>query len=208
MAGFGVVAFVLGKTITSLLASTGVLTFIVGLAIQSNLKDIFSGIMLNMERPFRIGDFLRINRNIGQVIDVSWRTTRIRLNTGPVLALPNGRLSESEIENLSASDKNEANLLIPLDAAYPPEDVIATIRQAMQQVTVDHRLKDVGLREVTRVGDEWVATYDVRCTVSSYPDVRDLRYQAHTLIWQALGAAGMPWRGASSQFAEPELASD
>lgn len=208
LAGFGVVAFVLGKTITSLLASTGVLTFIVGLAIQSNLKDIFSGIMLNMERPFRIGDFLRINRNIGQVIDVSWRTTRIRLNTGPVLALPNGRLSDSEIENLSSSDKNEANLLIPLDATYQPDEVVATIRQAMQQVTIAHKLKDVGLREITRIGDEWVATYDVRCTVASYPDVRDLRYEAHALIWQALAAAGMPWRGTSEERAEAELASD
>lgn len=206
LAGFGVVAFVLGKTITSLLASTGVLTFIIGLAIQSNLKDIFSGIMLNMERPFRIGDFLRVNRNTGQVIDVSWRTTRIRLNTGPILALPNGRLSDSEIENLSAAEKNEANLLIPLDAAYPPDAVIATIRQAMQHVTISHRLKDVGLREVARVGEEWVATYDVRCTVASYPEVRDLRYEAHTFIWQALETAGMRWPGQGKHLAEAELA--
>ena len=206
-AGFGVVAFVLGKPITSLLASTGVLTFIVGLAIQSNLKDIFSGIMLNMERPFRIGDFLRVNRNIGQVIDVSWRTTRIRLITGPVLALPNGRLSDSEIENLTAADKNEANLLIPLDAAHSPAAAIATIKQAMERVTTPHKLKDVGLREVARVGDEWVATYDVRCTVPAYPDVRDLRYEAHALIWQALEANGMRWHGPNSQPAEAELAS-
>jgi potassium efflux system protein len=207
-AGFGIVAFVLGKPITSLLASTGVLTFIVGLAIQSNLKDIFSGIMLNMERPFRIGDFLRVNRNIGQVIDVSWRTTRIRLLAGPILALPNGRLSDSEIENLSAADKNEANLLIPLDAAYAPDAVIATIRKAMQRVSIGHKLKDVGLREIARAADEWVATYEIRCTVATYPEVRDLRYEAHMAIWQALEAAGMAWRGPASQFVEAELASD
>lgn len=208
LAGFGMVAFVLGKTITSLLASTGVLTFIVGLAIQSNLKDIFSGIMLNMERPFQIGDYLRVNRNIGQVIDISWRTTRIRLSNGPILALPNGRLSDSEIENLSASDKNEANLLIPLDAAYSPELVVRTITEAMQHVSVKHRVKEIGLKEITRVGDEWVATYDVKCRVASYPEVADLKYEAHRVIWQALEAAGMSWRGPVSQLVGAELAGE
>jgi small-conductance mechanosensitive channel/ABC-type branched-subunit amino acid transport system substrate-binding protein len=195
IAGFGVVAFVLGRPITSLLASTGVLTFIVGMAIQSNLKDVFSGIMLNLERPFRIGDFLRINRNIGQVIDVSWRTTRIRLSAGPVLALPNGRLSDSEIENLSASDKNEANLTIPLNAAYPPAAVLASLEHAMNQVSADHRVKEMGLKEIARVGDDWVATYEVRCRVPTYPDIRPFRYEALRTIWSTLEAAGMPWTG-------------
>jgi small-conductance mechanosensitive channel len=195
IAGFGVVAFVLGKPITSLLATSGVLTFIIGMAIQSNLKDVFSGIMLNMERPFRIGDFLRINRNIGQVIDVSWRTTRIRLSAGPVLALPNGRLSDSEIENLTASDKNEANLTIPLDAAYPPAAVLAALGRAMSQVTCSHTVKEQGLKEITRVGDDWVATYEVRCRVPTYPDIRPFRYEAFRMIWSTLEAAGMPWTG-------------
>ena len=196
ISGFGIVAFVLGKPITSLLASTGVLTFIVGLAIQSNLKDIFSGIMLNMERPFRIGDFLRINRNIGQVIDVSWRTTRIRLSTGPVLALPNGRLSESEIENLTASDKNEANLSLPIDAAYPPDAVLAAVKQALKQVSISHTFKESGLKEIARIGDEWVATYDVKCRVTTFPDIALFKYEATQAIWNTLEAAGMPWTGA------------
>jgi small-conductance mechanosensitive channel/ABC-type branched-subunit amino acid transport system substrate-binding protein len=199
---FGVVAFVLGKTITSLLASTGMLTFIIGLAIQSNLKDVFAGIMLNMERPFRIGDYLRVGRNVGQVIDVSWRTTRVRLKAGPVLALPNGRLSDSEIENLSAADKNEANMVIPVNAAFPPEAVLAAIGEGMKHVTTNHRLKEIGVRDITRVGDDWIAAYDVRCTVPTYSDIRDLRYEAHRLIWLSLEAAGMKWAGPATHNLE------
>ena len=193
LASFGIVAFVLGKTITSLLATSGILTLIVGLAVQSNLRDVFSGIMLNLERPFRIGDYLRVNRNIAQVVDISWRTTRLQVKDGRMIALPNGRLSDSEIENLSETTEYDADLTIAVDANLAPEAIIAAIREAVEGVAIKHELKRVGLKEVVRVGDEWVATYVASVLVGKYNDIAKMREAGMLGIWNNLRAIGVSW---------------
>ncbi|MCP4693068.1 MAG: mechanosensitive ion channel, partial [Desulfobacterales bacterium] len=67
LAFFGVVAFVFDQKLTSLLATSGVLAMIIGLAIQINIANIFSGIAINLERPFRVGDWVKIGSETGRV---------------------------------------------------------------------------------------------------------------------------------------------
>ena len=120
----GMVAFVMGKTVTSLLATSGLLTLIVGLALQSNLRDIISGVMLNLERPFKIGDYIRIGRILGQVHDISWRTTRVRTPNGQIIAFANGRVSESEIENMTPAEYFETSLVLYMDPRCNPDALV------------------------------------------------------------------------------------
>ncbi|MBF0383645.1 MAG: ABC transporter substrate-binding protein, partial [Magnetococcales bacterium] len=60
---FGIVGFVFARPITSLLATSGMVAMIIGLAIQMNISNIFSGLAINMERPFRTGDIVKIGNN-------------------------------------------------------------------------------------------------------------------------------------------------
>lgn len=196
LAGFGIVAFVLGKTITSLLAGSGVLAMIVGLALQSNLKDIFSGIMLNLERPFVISDFLRMNRTIARVIDVSWRTTRLETDTGSIIALPNSRVSESEIENLSTQRVYEVVSTVMLDPSYPPEAVVAALREAGTGYPFPVKIaRATGLSKIEKVGEAFVATYTLTLEVSDFPTSKKLRAEVMQKIWHSLRKAGIGWNG-------------
>ncbi len=61
LAIFGIVGFVFDQKLTSLLATSGVIAMIIGLAVQINISNIFSGIALNLERPFRIGDWIMVH---------------------------------------------------------------------------------------------------------------------------------------------------
>ncbi len=99
----GIVAVVLNETLTSLLATSGVLAMIIGLAIQANISNIFSGIVLNIERPFKVGDYIKINDVLGQVKDITWRTVRVESREGPMVSLSNSVVSESFMENYSAA---------------------------------------------------------------------------------------------------------
>ena len=98
-AGLGITAFVFGQALTSLLATSGVLAMIIGLAIQANIANVFSGIVLNLERPFQVGDFIKVDNVFGRVTDITWRTVRIESLDGMVVSLTNGKVSESKIEN-------------------------------------------------------------------------------------------------------------
>jgi potassium efflux system protein len=83
LALFGIIAFVYEQTLTSLLATSGMVAMIIGLAIQANLSNIFSGVAINLERPFRVGDWVKIGSyDEGIVIDVNWRTTRLKTRNG------------------------------------------------------------------------------------------------------------------------------
>jgi small-conductance mechanosensitive channel len=99
----GIIAVVLNQTLTSLLATSGVLAMVVGFAVQSNIANVFSGIILNIERPFKVGDTIKINNVIGEVTDITWRTIRLESFDGPMVILANSKVSEAFIENLSAA---------------------------------------------------------------------------------------------------------
>ena len=77
---------------------------IIGLAIQANIANVFSGIMLNLERPFKVGDILKIKTGAtskwAEVIDISWRTTKVKDATKHIISIPNAVMSESVIERM------------------------------------------------------------------------------------------------------------
>lgn len=130
----GIVAQVLGQPLTSLLATSGVLAMIVGLAIQANIANVFSGIILNIERPFRVGDFIKINNVVGQVKDITWRTIRMESSDGPTVSLANSKVSESFMENYSQTPNGIAAEVI---FNMPPESDPQPILQVLTDVLAE-----------------------------------------------------------------------
>ena len=190
----GVVAFVLGKTVTSLLATSGLLTLIVGLALQSSLRDVVSGVMLNLERPFVLGDWIRIGRTTGEVSDISWRTTRIRMTGGQVVAFANGRVAESEIENMTPAGAFEASVLLFMDPRCNPDQVVAVMRRAAEKVTVaEFTLLKVVMRSIENEKGAWVAKYEIDMICKRYKDRGKIRSAVWLELWRELEAAGMLW---------------
>lgn len=98
LCGFGVIRFVFDMEITHLLATSGLLTFIAGLALQENLTDLFSGLILNIDKPFSIGDKITVNSEIcGTVVNMSWRFTSLVTDDNEMIALPNSMLTSGTV---------------------------------------------------------------------------------------------------------------
>ena len=96
----GILAYVFDQKITSIMAASGVMAMIIGLAIQINISNIFSGIALNIERPFLIGDWVKISDiDEGRILDITWRATRMMTRDNSVISIPNSMASESIIRN-------------------------------------------------------------------------------------------------------------
>jgi potassium-dependent mechanosensitive channel len=194
LAFMGVIAFVMGKTVTSLLATSGLLTLIFGLAVQSNLKDIFSGVMLNLERPFQVNDWVRINRVIGQVHDISWRTTRLQTGNGEIVAFANGKVVDAEIENMSRAGSFDATTIVHMDPRCSPDQVIAALKRALDSVEdPPYAMKRVILQRVENEGGIWAGRYMMDVRVPEY----GMRNRFWGALWPAilreLGQAGLTW---------------
>jgi len=168
LAIFGIVAYVFGEKVTGLLATSSVAAMIIGLGVQMNLSNIFSGIALNLERPFRPDDWVRIgDSDEGKVLDVSWRATRIQTRDTAIIHIPNGLVSESIIKNFSFPNKNiEQFIDLDIDVRYTPARVQKIIIDALLSVEeiLQHPKPFTRLKGIT----DWSVIYGVYYYLDNY----------------------------------------
>ena len=119
---FAIVSNVLDLPIQGLLATSGVVAIILGLALQSTLGDVFSGIILNFSRPYRPGDWINIDGGTeGRVLELNWRATSILTGRRDLAIVPNSTIAKSKIVNVSSpSGIHGTSVTVQLDAKAPP----------------------------------------------------------------------------------------
>jgi small-conductance mechanosensitive channel/CRP-like cAMP-binding protein len=123
---------VLALPIGGLLATSGVLAIVLGLALQNTLADVFSGIAFGIEAPFNVGDRISIGDKIeGTVVQMNWRSIRILTDGDDVAIVPNSVVAKSDIVNRSFPTRvRSAFVELSCPATSNPERVIDTLQQA------------------------------------------------------------------------------
>jgi branched-chain amino acid transport system substrate-binding protein len=196
LAALGIVGFVFEQAVTSLLATSSVVAMIIGLGIQINLANIFSGIGLSIERSFRIGDWVKIGAfDEGQVINMNWRVTQIETRKGYILSLPNSTVSKSDIHNFSYPDNEyRLQLTVPIAPKYDPEKVEKILLNAVlsvKEVIKDFKpfiwLKDIQTANVS----DWVAIYVVLFKTKNYHHKSRILKQVWKSIWRHMNQEGI-----------------
>ena len=135
LAAIIVVKVVAGVDVSLLVAGSAVVTAVLGFALQATLENLFSGVAIQLEQPFAIGDFVRVGDVIGQVETVTWRATHLRTDTKSRLIIPNSQLSSGEVEILRASDVRAAREIeIHVPSAAPPGFVSRLIARVLDEV--------------------------------------------------------------------------
>ena len=106
---------VLGIQITPILTALGVGGLAVALALQDTLSNLFAGVHLLADRPIRVGDYVKLADSVeGHVVDIGWRSTRVRMLQNVVVTIPNKRVAESTITNY---DMPESRMALPIRVA-------------------------------------------------------------------------------------------
>ena len=95
----------LGVNITTVLAGLGVGGVAVALALQKPMEDVFGAITLYTQQPIKVGDFCRVGSITGTVEEIGLRTTRVRTLANTLVAIPNAKLANEPIDNISARSK-------------------------------------------------------------------------------------------------------
>jgi small-conductance mechanosensitive channel len=91
----------LGFNIAALLGATGIITIAIGIASQTSLSNVISGIFIIGEKPFQIGDNIKVNSTEGEVISIDYLSVKIRTPDHLMVRVPNEILIKSSITNLS-----------------------------------------------------------------------------------------------------------
>ena len=122
-----------GVNVLSLITGLGVVGIAVGFAAQDTLGNFIAGTTLLVERPFRIGDWVQVNEQVGKVREITLRNTRLVTRDNVYTSIPNSAVASSEILNFSAG--GPLRLTVELGIAYGAsvEAARAVLVPVMQQ---------------------------------------------------------------------------
>ncbi|MBU3823951.1 MAG: mechanosensitive ion channel family protein [Candidatus Oceanisphaera merdipullorum] len=159
-----------GFDVVSIIAGLGIVGIAVGFAAQSTLANFIAGITLLIERPFRIGDWVKIHGEEGKVIRIAFRTTWLRTRDNVFTMIPNERVATSDIVNFSV--EGPTRIRIPLGIAYKESvaharEVIMPLLSAQPMVITNEQMKPrLQLRELadsslTLSAQVWVHAKDI-----------------------------------------------
>src|SRR6185503_10405570 len=81
-----------GLDVFSLVTTSAVLTAIIGLALQSTIANVFSGLSLQVDRTLRHGEWIEVGSRVGKILEIGWRSTRIQTKDGDTVFVPNSEL--------------------------------------------------------------------------------------------------------------------
>ncbi len=130
--GLGLLIFLdlLGISITPILASLGIGSLAVALALQDTLSNFFAGLYVAVDKPVQAGDFVRLETgDEGYVTDVGWRSTKLRTRAENTVIIPNSKLIGSVITNYH----------------LPTREVMTTLKMGVQYGTDLERVERVVL---------------------------------------------------------------
>jgi small-conductance mechanosensitive channel len=128
----------LGVSVTPILTALGVGGLAVALALQDTLSNFFAGLHMLLEKPVRVGDFVKLESGQeGYVDDIGWRTTRIRMLSNNTVIIPNNKITQSILTNYYLPEPR-MGISIPIKVSYNVDP------SRVEQLLLEEATKAVG----------------------------------------------------------------
>ncbi|MCX6558406.1 MAG: mechanosensitive ion channel family protein [Candidatus Aminicenantes bacterium] len=176
--------------ITVLLASSAVFTVVVGFALQDILGNLFSGIILNFEDSFKLGDWVRINEWEGRVEQFGWRSFKIRTVDRELIVIPNQSASKAEVL-IYGAERQPVALKVKVGASYhdSPDRVEAAVTQVLAAMA-DVLREPAPTVQLKNFGD-FSLDYEVKFWVHDYAQHNPITAEVRRRIWYAFRRHGI-----------------
>ena len=131
----------LGFPAYSVLAGLGVGGLAVALAARDSLANLLGSLLIMFEKPFRVGDYIRLSGTEGTVEDVGFRSTRIRTQDSSLISIPNNSVVNMTVENVSLRPVRRERFFLGLTYDTARKTIEATVA-GIRQIILDHPLTD------------------------------------------------------------------
>lgn len=181
-----------GINVTALTAALGIGGLALSLAARDTIADAIAGVIILIDRPFRIGDRIEIQGvgTWGDVTDIGLRTTRIRTRDNRMVIVPNSIISQNQVINYSFPDpryriETYVDIAFGTDIETVRRLLLDTLRQ-VEGVLLDKPV-DVLYDDMSGAA----MRFRLRWWIESYADKRRMFDRVHTAIQHALDSAGI-----------------
>lgn len=145
--GFVLVLNSLTVNITGVLAGLSIGGIALALAAQDTVKNLFGSVMLLIDKPFNVNDYIKSDQIDGVVEEIGFRSTRIRTLEDSLIYIPNGRLADMTIDNFGLRKYRRIRSIIPIDYNTHTPSIVA-FTSGIRKLIEDHPLSRKDFLEV------------------------------------------------------------
>jgi small-conductance mechanosensitive channel/CRP-like cAMP-binding protein len=182
----------LSASLPALLATSAVITAVIGLALQETLGNLFSGVALALERTVQVGDMVRSGETIGLVEQLTWRSIKVRTMEGHTILIPNSVASRERFEVYRRGGMPMARILrVGLEYDLPPARARAVLEDAVRDMKglASH---PPPLAVLERFAD-FAVHYDLRYWLEDYARYVEIDSEVRQRVWYGLSRERIPF---------------
>jgi small-conductance mechanosensitive channel/CRP-like cAMP-binding protein len=135
-----------GMNVSSIVTTSAVVTAAVAFSLQETLGNLFGGLALQLDNSCGVGDWVRIDDKIGQIIGIRWRYTSVATTAGETILVPNGFMIKNRVEVVARRGEQvvpwRRNIYFNVDYNVPPAQVIQTVNAALNAGKIENVAPD------------------------------------------------------------------
>ncbi|MFL6235972.1 MAG: mechanosensitive ion channel domain-containing protein [Thermoanaerobaculia bacterium] len=176
--------------VTALVATSAVTSLVLGLALQPILGNFFAGLVISIERPYRINDWIKVGDQEGRVAAITWRTTHLRTRDNDNLVIPNSKMADERVLNYYYPHPvHREKVRVGLPYGEPPYRVRRILLDCASGVpgVLDKPAPDVLLVSF----DPSAILYELRVWISDVAQSHHIASDLRASIWEELRKEGI-----------------
>jgi small-conductance mechanosensitive channel/CRP-like cAMP-binding protein len=173
-----------------LLAGSGLVAIILGFAGQNLFAGIIGGISIQLNRPYKLGDWLKVGETYGEVREINWRSTRLCTNDDIYLDIPNNEMVSHQIVNLHyPTEVHAMRIRIGIDYTVPPNRVKDALGRAAQKAK--NVLPNPPVRVFLVDFSDYAMTYEIKFYMGNHSRINETNDSVRTNVWYELKRQGI-----------------
>ena len=185
-----VIAGVWERDLGGFLATLGVGSLVLGLALQDTLGNLFAGIALLFEGPFSVGDWIKVGDTVGEIVEMNWRAIRIKTRDHDIVIVPNSTLGKERILNYTSPSTTHGVLLyVAFSYNDPPNKVKRVLLDILKKMETVLVIPKPSVR--TKSYQDSSIQYELRFFISNFPGLPEIEQDFMTRVWYAARRNGL-----------------
>jgi len=168
-----------------LLAGSGIIAIILGFAGQNLFGGIIAGISIQINRPYKVGDWLQVGERFAEVMEINWRSTRLRTNDAIYLDIPNNEIVRQTIVNLHYPTQVHAmRIRVGVEYKNPPNLVKDALFRAAS--SAEGVLAEPKVRIFLVDFADFAVIYEIKFYMGNHARINEINDAVRTNVWYEL----------------------
>jgi small-conductance mechanosensitive channel/CRP-like cAMP-binding protein len=173
------------RELRGLLATSGAAAIVLAFATQNLLGGVIAGMAVQINKPYKVGDWLHVGDHFAEVMEINWRSTRLRTNDDINLDIPNNEIVRTTIINLHyPTEVHAMRIRVGIDYNIPPNRVKDALARAAQ--SAKNVLRDPPVRVFLVDFADFAVIYEIKYYMGNHSRINETNDSVRTNVWYEL----------------------